>query len=250
MRGLESSKPGETSTDRTCAPSNRISFHAEVRPLRMVSWPVITLLVDPTMENSAGHATPATVSPGGHSSSPGVVVAGRTCWHLSMGGDHSSVQLPISLPVPEVPSSYAGLHEPVKVHCVALGDSGAGDGGGFGEGGEGGGAGGEGGGAICSIQQKTRTTPLPSPLSQSKFLRSCWRAFRGSFSLPASLRPLRRSSAMRLATPLLPLARFLEGAPPEASFGKGSSPGCRSCLVRVRVRVRAGAGAGARAEAG
>jgi len=224
MRGLESSKPGEMSTDRTCAPSNLISLHAEVRPPRMVSWPVTTLLSEPRMENSPGHMTwPSTVgqppplghvmpaatgSPGGHASSPGDVVAGRTVWHLSTGGFHSSVQVPISLPVPEVPSSYVGLHEPVKVHCVALGDSGAGDGGGFGEGGAGGGAGGLGGGAIWGIQQKTRTTPLPSPESQSNFFLSWLRALRGS--LPASLRPLRRSSAKRLATPLLPLALFLE----------------------------------------
>jgi len=49
--------PGVTSTERTSAPSNRISCHADVRPARMVSCPATTLLSEPVMEKSAGHSS-------------------------------------------------------------------------------------------------------------------------------------------------------------------------------------------------
>merc|ERR1719506_2495735 len=115
----------------------------------MVSWPVATLLVEPVMENS-----------GASSEEPGEVVAGRTVWQRSWSGPDPSVH---------VASSFDGLHEPVNVHWVALGASGEGEGGEGGVGGEGGGRGGLGGGAIGGFQQKTRTTPLPSPVAQSNF---------------------------------------------------------------------------------
>jgi len=156
--GSELSKPGEMSTESTFAPSNRIELQAEVLPPRMVSWPVATLLVEPVIENS-----------GASSEEPGEVVAGRTVWQRSWSGPDPSVHVPSSLPVPAVASSYDGLHEPVNVHWVALGASGEGEGGEGGTGGEGGGRGGLGGGAIGGFQQKTRTTPLPSPVPQSNF---------------------------------------------------------------------------------
>ena len=76
--GLESSNPGLTSTVSTSAPSNRIASHACVRPARMVSLPVTTLLCEPVIENSAGHSalSPLVGFSYTHASSPGVSVAG------------------------------------------------------------------------------------------------------------------------------------------------------------------------------